>query len=873
MAELLLEREATNASPAILVSIDTLDAFARKLYRRARNAGSNFENIATVVRDLHTVLKHLKVEAEDPESLLNYDDSAVYTRQLAPIIQDAEFALKQLDTVLEKYFDGSSDGSSTGGDGVLMNDGEKGWTMLNNVDVDKIDLIRGKLASQKLNIDMFLNTVQLHNPSKSRQLVDTSSADLDAIKDKVDVIASRLCQGKDSAFDENGDRLWEQFRDALEEEGFSKDVLRSNQEVLRAYIRELDEQITAFGGNTPSVRGFLENYAPSTELDAVPPYPASSPQTDGNEQGPYSLDFDNEKSFPSMKMERLQYDDYPAQITQISKRDTGLSYDHHSSGDQEESSHASMALISTRQLIEHDKEVTDMTTAMGAMHMHSMPPSTYGNYLLSGRGSQKCLPPSSSQPALLSTNRNSVFDQHYDYENDPPPRYVPSLPPPPLGSEKISPPLLRSNSMSAPLLVGGHPALPPPRQLQDQTKQRYARLGPDSQGREIPLDAKWTRIRRSLVSPEVVGREGLRYEARPDFVAILGELNREEIAELARKSQAVRNERRRAALNVSFSPTKPEFSKSERRPEDRYHPDKYRNWDVIESRYNQDEGPGYVINPDHQYRTNSMVSSMGELWDSSDDDASGYLYDNARRSSSYPSSYPPPSQPHSTPYHHNFTSRHESRGLGLASGDGDDKGTKAYPFVVLSPQKAETARETREEISPAATVKPKSILKNKNDDPHVRFDPDPQIFEDNPGSMPQSLDRRDRGKESSGRDYRDRDRDKVRIRDKERDKRYPSDRYTDRERHLGRHADREYEREHRHNGNGSNGRYYTSTSGNRRGDRDDHRRAREERDRDRERERDRGLRKKSRSETLRAVGIGGAAASLLSVLTEAAAGL
>lgn len=220
------------APPAILASIDTLDAFARKLYRRARNAGSNFENAATVVRDLHTVLKHLKVEAEDPESLLNSNKSALYMRQLTPIIEDTEFTLKQLDTILEKYFDGGSDGSSVSAAGErrgLVNDSDKGWTMLDSVELEKIDLIRGKLASQKLNVHMFLDTVQLHNPSKSRQLVDTNSADLDAIKDKVDTIASRICQRKNSGFTENEDQLWEQFRDALEEDGFSKDVLRKNQ--------------------------------------------------------------------------------------------------------------------------------------------------------------------------------------------------------------------------------------------------------------------------------------------------------------------------------------------------------------------------------------------------------------------------------------------------------------------------------------------------------------------------------------------------------------------------------------------------------------------------------------------------------------------
>lgn len=38
-------------------------------------------------------------------------------------------------------------------------------------------------------------------------------------------------------------------------------------------------------------------------------------------------------------------------------------------------------------------------------------------------------------------------------------------------------------------------------------------LAPDSQGREIPSDAKWTKIRRSLISTEILEEDRLRYEA------------------------------------------------------------------------------------------------------------------------------------------------------------------------------------------------------------------------------------------------------------------------------------------------------------------------------------------------------------------------
>ena len=59
------------------------------------------------------------------------------------------------------------------------------------------------------------------------------------------------------------------------------------------------------------------------------------------------------------------------------------------------------------------------------------------------------------------------------------------------------------------------------------------------------MDAEWTRVRRTLLSLEVLDRAGVRYEARPEYVAILGRLSREEIAEFARLSAETRAARSR----------------------------------------------------------------------------------------------------------------------------------------------------------------------------------------------------------------------------------------------------------------------------------------------------------------------------------------
>ena len=217
-------------------SIAAVDANARNLYRRARASGPDFGEIATVVRSLHTVLKHLRVEAEDPDSLLNSNqrESSVYARQLTPIVEDCDFTLKQLDTILEKYglVDSSGDDAERGQANATGNGHARAIKGMEDRERDMVALIRTKLANQKTNIDIFLDTVQLHNPSRAPRPLDLENTDdrqLNSIKDKVDAIASRLFRRRGSgANSENEEDMWQQFCSELVAEGFSSEVLRKN---------------------------------------------------------------------------------------------------------------------------------------------------------------------------------------------------------------------------------------------------------------------------------------------------------------------------------------------------------------------------------------------------------------------------------------------------------------------------------------------------------------------------------------------------------------------------------------------------------------------------------------------------------------------
>ncbi len=627
------------------------------------------------------------------------------------------------------------------------------------------------------------------------------------------------------------------------------------QDVLRAYIRQLDERAVANGGATPSVRGFLERDSSlqdsNTQMTPYPPYP---PQ--GINPNMSSPEIDNEKYFPSAKIDRLQSERYFPHAIGVPHESTTLSYEPRLSDDDDVyTSPESMALISTRDLLSLDKRNADLAIAMDNMHLQSAAPpysNDAGHAISDSPPSSRYLPPSASQPVLFSSSPPTIIPGQTQIS----PIHVPAVPALPHGNSPS--PTLQSHSSPAPNIMS--------QQLktagQPSSTQRPSRLGPDSQGNEIPLDAKWTRIRRSLVSPEVLAQVGVRYEARPDFVAVLGTLTRDQVLEFARRSTEVRNKRTATAAGA----------RKERRPEDRYYPEKYRNWNVETTSARSLPNGGYVINPTGRRR--SQFSSASDLFDSSDASSDTDTDHHSKRGGH---SRPPvhQSRRQSIPYPHSSRDQHEDTKHGGVKNDsapeylieGDERRTKTYPFIVSAPK--ESSKEST--MSPSATSMPKPILKNKNEDPHVRFDPEPHILDESTSS-PRSNQRRhterDRNRDRDRERDRDKDRDRnrdrsrdrnrsrdrSRDRDKSREKSYHSDRYLERDRHVE-HDRRERDRYDRDRDHVKDRRYSTSSSSSRR-DRDG-----------------RSARKRaSTTDTLKAVGIGGAAASLLSVLTEAASG-
>jgi hypothetical protein len=215
------------ASPSDIIIVVT---FCKALYRKCRDAGGEYDEIAREVRGLHTVLRHLKYEVEAPESPLN-NDRSIWGRQLAPIIGDCDFTLRQLDGLIMKYGRLANNGGGSPTSPRVLWDKVR----FGSNEMDQLGGIRVKLISHKTSLTLFLDTIQLHQSGKMATTLDNHGGQLDVILDKVDNIAARMTQRSGSvltSYDDDDKEVWKQFRRELVAEGFSSDVLQQHKVCL-----------------------------------------------------------------------------------------------------------------------------------------------------------------------------------------------------------------------------------------------------------------------------------------------------------------------------------------------------------------------------------------------------------------------------------------------------------------------------------------------------------------------------------------------------------------------------------------------------------------------------------------------------------------
>ncbi|TVY33075.1 hypothetical protein LSUB1_G008435, partial [Lachnellula subtilissima] len=535
------------ASPSDIIIVV---AFCKNLYRKCRDAGGEYDEISREVRGLHTVLRHLKYEVEAPESPLNRDHS-VWGRQLQPIIGNCDFTLRQLDGLLQKYGRLGTDGggNSPSAPRVLWDKVRFGSN-----EMDQLGVIRVKLISHKTSMTLFLDTIQLHESGKMSTTLDNHGGQLDIILDKVDSIASRMGQKSGgsvmTSYDDDDKEVWKQFRRELVSEGFSSSVLQQHKDVLRAYIREIDQKgrlddIPRVGSPNGPPQGvnphlWLENAHTGSSIDTPPSLDSLNTPTDDSRAKEIAIREDNLKFPQSMKLERLQPEvrrdlgslqqpvvpaqriPIPTAIPVINRNaqpepfpvpvlttsdDKEIQY-HNTSGSSDDDSKTDS---SSRRSKSHSKGALIRTSDLLAL----------------SRALQ--VQPSGSPQSFRSQSSFGEDDARRSIAYRP--KEQSSLGSSPLQIGAI--PIPSANPRSSTEGFGTSP------------RPDSSRLAPDSYGNEIPSDAKWTKMARRLVSPEVLAQDRRRYEARPDFVAVLGVLSRDEIEEYAVRSQILRAARSR----------------------------------------------------------------------------------------------------------------------------------------------------------------------------------------------------------------------------------------------------------------------------------------------------------------------------------------
>lgn len=194
--------------------IDAVDALARNLYLRAKQSGLPFTDVADAVRNLHRILRHVRIEAADQDSLLNNADASstsLYARKLSTHVESCGFALAELETLLCRYGDGRA----------IMAEDER-------LRDNKLFEMKQKLDDEQHGLDLFLDAVQLHAENRPTRVIEGQEG-LERIKDVVDEIATKLFRNRnEGSFTEDDDGLWREFKIELEDRGFSPQVLRKH---------------------------------------------------------------------------------------------------------------------------------------------------------------------------------------------------------------------------------------------------------------------------------------------------------------------------------------------------------------------------------------------------------------------------------------------------------------------------------------------------------------------------------------------------------------------------------------------------------------------------------------------------------------------
>ncbi|KAF5596358.1 hypothetical protein FPCIR_4013 [Fusarium pseudocircinatum] len=210
---------STKTENSDLARIDAIQELVQASYRRVGTKGPEFANVATKLYKLERTLRRLRDEVAEEQEELPVHIQQSYTNHLHSLVEDWDFAMKRVNSLLDTYHD----------EEIILAGEEASKS-------GELKPIEPVLAGRRMAIELLLDSIQLQKP----QIHDQHQSDLEEIKDKVDHIAAHLfAHWNAGSFLGGNDDLWRHFQELLEKEGFSSQVLNKKKDILMAYIKDL----------------------------------------------------------------------------------------------------------------------------------------------------------------------------------------------------------------------------------------------------------------------------------------------------------------------------------------------------------------------------------------------------------------------------------------------------------------------------------------------------------------------------------------------------------------------------------------------------------------------------------------------------------
>jgi len=241
--------------------IISLVQLAHRSYRNCKQAGGQYLEIAREVRNLHSVLRNVRDEAEKPDSAL-FQADATTTATLQSTTEDCREILEGVDALLAKYHGLALDGPEVSAPTKFWHRWKFG------AELDEVDKFRWKIMSHTSTMAVLMDFINLKATDRvekaAGRVEDKVEAGLSKIVDRLEgfedmrkavlyiatkaraserygSVASMNSVLSLSTYPDDDKEVWRSFRRELIGLGFRSDSLDRHMEILKAYMMKLDK--------------------------------------------------------------------------------------------------------------------------------------------------------------------------------------------------------------------------------------------------------------------------------------------------------------------------------------------------------------------------------------------------------------------------------------------------------------------------------------------------------------------------------------------------------------------------------------------------------------------------------------------------------